>query len=144
MLAIDTNIFLYAHFATFPDHKKVYDSLKKILDSNQSFCLSWQVCYEYIRVTTHPQALQKPLKAAQALHDLSKYLSHSRCQLLAETPAHEQVLTQIFQKLPMAKGNFIHDCHYAALLYENGVQKILTLDDDFRKFDFLEVVNPLL
>lgn len=33
--------------------------------------------------------------------------------------------------------------HIAALLRQHGVDRIYTADSDFRKFAFLEVINPL-
>ncbi|MBI2346815.1 MAG: hypothetical protein HYV03_08085 [Deltaproteobacteria bacterium] len=45
--------------------------------------------------------------------------------------------------LPSAKGNFVHDCHYAALLKEHAIDELATADADFKKFDFLKVLNPL-
>ena len=38
----------------------------------------------------------------------------------------------------------MHDCHYAALLKEHAVKEIATADSDFKKFDFLKVINPIL
>jgi len=35
------------------------------------------------------------------------------------------------------------DAHLAALLRQNGVRTLYTTDADFRKFDFLDLRNPL-
>ncbi|MBI2335876.1 MAG: PIN domain-containing protein [Deltaproteobacteria bacterium] len=143
-LAIDTNLFLYAHIEDFFEHTKARSFLKKILQQKDFFYISWQVYYEYVRLTTHPRVLKKPLSVKQACADLSPYLKHPHCRLLLESPHHEEILNEVLQNLPGAKGNFIHDCHYAALLKENGITKIATADTDFKKFDFLEVLNPCL
>jgi predicted nucleic acid-binding protein len=44
--------------------------------------------------------------------------------------------------LPSARGNFLHDVRYAVLLREHGVRRICTADSDFKKFDFLDVMDP--
>ena len=42
-----------------------------------------------------------------------------------------------------AEGNFVHDCRIAAVMRENGIDRILTRDSSFRRIAFLEVVDPL-
>ena len=41
------------------------------------------------------------------------------------------------------RGNLVPDAHLAAVLRQNGIRTIYTHDRDFRKFDFLEVKDPL-
>lgn len=142
-LALDTNILIYAHHDQFAEHRAVREFLTELMGKPDSYFVSWQVCYEYIRLTTHSRVLTKPLTAREALADLVMYLNDPRCQVLVETVAHRQALQQIFKALPSARGNFTHDCHYAALLMEHGIERIATADADFKKFDFLDVINPL-
>jgi predicted nucleic acid-binding protein len=40
-------------------------------------------------------------------------------------------------------GNLVPDAHIATILRQHGVRKLYTADTDFKKFGFLEVVNPL-
>jgi predicted nucleic acid-binding protein len=42
-----------------------------------------------------------------------------------------------------ARGNLVSDANQAAVLKQNGVTTIYTNDDDFRRFTFLTVKNPL-
>jgi len=42
-----------------------------------------------------------------------------------------------------AAGNLVPDAYVATILREHGVRRLYTADTDFRKFDFLEVINPL-
>lgn len=142
-LALDTNIFVYAHFTDFPEHRAARTYLEGVLRRPDPFFLSWQVYYEYLRLATHPRVLRLPLSIAQAQDDFRPYLRDPRCQLLGETDRHEAVLREITRALTSAKGNFLHDCHYAAILKEHAIDTIATADMDFRKFDFLKVVNPL-
>jgi predicted nucleic acid-binding protein len=41
-----------------------------------------------------------------------------------------------------ARGNQVPDTHLAALLRQRGVGTLYTSDADFRRFDFLRIVNP--
>lgn len=143
-LAIDTNIFVYAQFGLYPQHQAAHAFLKKRLSQALPFYISWQVFYEYIRITTHPRIHRVPLTAHQATLEISRYLEHPACKILQETSDHQRILLGILRKLPTATGNFLHDCHYAALLLENGITRIATADTDFKKFDFLEVIDPTI
>lgn len=142
--ALDTNIFIYAHFSEFPEHRATRAFLETLLKKPDPFFLSWQVYYEYLRLVTHPQVLRIPLSIAEAAKDLHVYWKDPRCHLLVETDRHESTVTALLHELPSARGNFLHDCHYAALLKEHAVDTIVTVDTDFKKFDFLTVVNPLI
>ena len=41
------------------------------------------------------------------------------------------------------RGNLVPDTHLAALLRQHGVATLYTRDRDFRRFDFLSVIDPL-
>lgn len=142
--AIDTNIFVYAYFDHYAQHEAARAFLRRLTTEGSPFFLAWQVYYEYIRIATHPRIHAMPLSVAEATRGMNIYLDHPTCRILQETPDHHRIFGEIIKKLPSASGNFIHDCHYAALLKENGLNEIVTADMDFRKFDFLKVVNPVV
>ena len=142
MFAVDTNIFVYGHFDRYPQHDKARAFCQQLVSTSEDWCLGWQVVYEYIRIVTHPSVHTVPLTVAQALADLDAYVSSSACHMLTHTPQHEPILESVVGTVPTARGNFIHDLHYATLLREHGVSRIYTADLDFRKFTFLEVIDP--
>ncbi len=142
-LALDTNILIYAHFDQYPEHAKSRDFLRGLLLRPDAFYLGWQVYYEYLRLATHPRLHKIPLTSKRAAEDMRVYLGDPRCRVLVETESHQRTIEEILKKLPSARGNFLHDCHYATLLKEHAVDTIVTADTDFKKFDFLKVVNPL-
>ena len=41
------------------------------------------------------------------------------------------------------RGNGVPDAHVATILRQHGVNRMYSTDADFRKFSFLEVINPL-
>lgn len=143
-VALDTNVFVYAHFPEYTEHEKVRLFLERLVGSGETFHIGWQVFYEYVRVVTHPKILNVPLTAKEAVGGMQHYLKSAQCRVLTETDSHNDILQEVLKYLPSAKGNFIHDCHYAALLKEHGVGEIVTTDSDFKKFAFLKVMNPVL
>jgi uncharacterized protein len=142
MFAVDTNIFLYAHFELYPQHAKARSFCEALLSGEDDWCIAWQVVYEYVRIATHPAVLRVPLTIDQALSDLDPYLGAEHSHVLSHTDQHRPVLDAVASAIPTARGNFVHDLHYAALLREHGVSRIYTADTDFAKFGFLDVVDP--
>jgi toxin-antitoxin system PIN domain toxin len=142
VFAVDTNILIYAHFPDYPRHTNARAFCQRLLNKEQDWSLAWQVVYEYIRITTHPSVHKKPLTLAQALSDLEPYLEHHACHMLLPTPQHRPILEAVAVEVPNARGNFIHDLHYAALMREYGIDTIYTADSDFKKFGFLKVIDP--
>jgi len=142
-LALDTNILIYAHFEQYPEHASSREFLKTLLTKPDTFYLGWQVYYEYLRLATHPRLHKIPLTSKRAAEDMKTYLNDPRCRILTETESHQKTIEEILKKLPSGRGNFLHDCHYAALLKEHAIDTIVTADTDFKKFDFLKVINPI-
>ena len=60
-----------------------------------------------------------------------------------ETDRHERVASEVFGSLAGIAGNLVFDAHTAILMKEHGVKTIYTRDNDFHRFPFLEVVDPI-
>jgi uncharacterized protein len=41
------------------------------------------------------------------------------------------------------RGNLLHDTHTVVLMREHGIRRIYTRDQDFHRFPFIEVLDPL-
>ena len=101
------------------------------------------VIYEFLRIATHPRVFRRPLTAAQALAFLDPTLESDLVTVLGPTPRHESLMRTTIRECGRPTGNFFHDLHTAVLMREHGVPEIMTEDNDFRKFPFLTVTNPI-
>jgi hypothetical protein len=68
-------------------------------------------------------------------------LPHVRA--LAEEDGFRDLYREVTKKMP-TRGNNVPDAHLATLLRQHGVATLYTNDRDFRKFDFLNVRDPLM
>ncbi len=143
MLVFDTNILIYAANEDSSFHLPCRRFLDAARRGPSSAFLTWNICYEFLRVSTHPRALQSPWRTHDAERLLSDLLASSGFELLTATPRHAAVLTQTLSELPDLRGNVMHDLHTAVLMREHGVSRICTRDNDFRRFPFLTVIDPL-
>ena len=143
MLVFDTNVLVYAVDQDSPFHASCRDRLLQARNDPSPSFLTWNICYEFLRVTTHPRASASPWTASEARGFLEVLLGSPGFDLLVATSRHAAVLAQVVREMPEVGGNLFHDLHTAVLMREHGVSRICTRDTDFHRFPFLSVVDPL-
>ena len=143
MLLFDTNVLVCAANRDSSLHRPCRQRLGEARRDPSPAFLTWSVCYEFLRVATHPRVLASPWKARDACRFVSDLLASPGFDLLIATPRHQSVLAQTLSELPDLRGNVMHDVHTAVLMREHGISRICTRDTAFRRFPFLTVVDPL-
>lgn len=143
MLALDTNILLDAANTRARYHDVCRRRLDAWREEATPVFLTWNVCYEFLRVSTHPRVFRPPWQARDALRFIEGLLASPGVALLTATERHAAILAQTLSEIPDLRGKVLHDVHTAVLMREHGVDRICTRDADFRRFPFLTVVDPL-
>lgn len=144
MQVVDTNVLVDAANRRSEFHLACRESLDQARRDPSPTFLTWNICYEFFRVTTHPRVLPTPWRLQDSLRFIGDLLAAPGFEVLAATPRHELVLEQTLGELPHVRGNLCHDLHTAVLMREHGVGRICTRDKDFHRFPFLTVVEPQL
>ena len=143
MLVFDTNVLVDAVDEASPFHRPCRTRLSLARRDASPAYLTWSVCYEFLRVTTHPRAPAMPWRTADAWAFLATLLNSPGFELLTATPRHGAVLARTVAELPDLRGNVVHDLHTAVLMREHGISRICTRDRDFERFPFLTVIDPV-
>ena len=145
MFVVDTNILLYAADRDAPEHAVCRDLLLTWREQTSPWHLTWGIVYEFLRVSTHRNVFRKPFISHQAWGFIQAVLASPSLSLLVETDRHETVATDVFAGVPGVGiiGNFVFDAHTAILMKEHGIATIFTRDREFRRFSFLQVIDPL-
>ena len=143
MLVFDTNVLVYAANQDSEFHVPCRRWLDDARSEASPAFVTWNVCYEFLRVTTHRRVLPSPWSAREACRFVADLLGSPGFELLVATPRHAAVLAQTLSELPDLRGNVMHDVHTAVLMREHGITRVCTRDADFRRFPFLSVVDPL-
>lgn len=142
MFVVDTNILVYAADEASAGHAACRAFLQRTRAAPSAWFLTWGIVYEFLRVVTHPRVMRRPWATEQAWQFMTALLASPGCGLLQETERHPLVLRQVLATQPELSGNLMHDTHTAALMMEHGIHRIQTADADFKRFPFLQVLNP--
>lgn len=143
MIALDTNILVYAHRAELPDHARAMSLLRRLATGGEPWALPWPCIYEFLRVITHPRVFDPPTSLDAALEEVEMLLRSPSVVTLGEGPSHARYLRRMVHG-GRAAGNVVHDAHIAALALEHGAREVWTADRDFARFPGIEIRNPLL
>lgn len=141
MILIDTNLLIYAINRDAPQHAMACHWLEQTLSETTPVGLPWLVTLAFIRVTTHPRILANPMSPEQALAIVDSWLAQPFVAAVEPGERHWGILNRLLQQSGSA-GNLTNDAHLAALAIEHGYT-LYSADNDFKRFEGLQHVNPL-
>ena len=140
MIAVDTNILIYAHRNRFSQHAQALAWLKHLAEGNLPWAIPVFCLGEFVRVVTHPRILEPPSTLNEAFTALAGLLRSPTLRILSPGPRFPELFRQMTEAAD-ARGNLAFDAQIAALCQEQGVAKLLTADRDFSRFPDLEVFS---
>lgn len=143
MFVVDTNVLVYAADTSAPEHGRCRMLLEQWREGNAAWFLTWGICYEFLRVVTHPRVLRRPWSAPAASGFLEAIWESPGLSFLVPTDRHRVVLRDVVRDVPSLAGNLWHDVETASLMREHGIRRICTRDTDFHRFSFVEVIDPV-
>lgn len=143
MIAVDTNILVYAHREEAPFHAVAFRRVAELAEGPASWAIPWPCLHEFLAIVTHPRIYAPPTPLAQALDQVEAWLESPTLALLAESPTHWATLRGLLLGGRVA-GAQVHDGRVAALCRQHGVRELWSADRDFSRFAGLAVVNPLI
>jgi toxin-antitoxin system PIN domain toxin len=142
MIAVDTNILVYAHRQDAPFHKVAAARLKQIAEGVAPWAIPWPCLHEFLAIVTHPRIYLPPTPLNAALAQVDAWLEAPSLTLLAESEQHWFELRSLIS-IGRVTGARVHDARVAALCRQHGVREFWSADRDFTRFRDLPVVNPL-
>jgi toxin-antitoxin system PIN domain toxin len=143
LIAVDTNILVYAHRAESPFFDAAAAKLALLAEGKAPWAIPWPCVHEFLAVVTRPRIFDPPTPLPVALDQVDAWLESPSLTLLAETEQHWPVLRRLLTATHLSGGG-VHDARIAALCLQHGVRELWSADRDFSRFPDLTVVNPLL
>ncbi len=143
MIAVDTNILVYAHRVEAPFHEAAHVCVKGLAEGAQAWGIPVSCLHEFLAVVTNPKVFKPASSVAQATAQVDAWLASPRAHVLHSGAHHWPVLSGLARSAKLQGGQF-HDARIAAICLEHGVRELWTADRDFSRFKGLKTVNPLV
>ncbi|MBN1938145.1 MAG: PIN domain-containing protein [Candidatus Aminicenantes bacterium] len=142
MIAVDSNILVYAHREDSPWHTAAFTCLRDLAEGSEGWVLPWPCLHEFLAVVTHPRIYSPPTPLDSAIDQVEAWLESPRVIVLGEEGGYWEILRRLLAAGRIA-GPKIHDARIAAICLQQGVRELWTIDRDFSRFPALRVRNPL-
>ena len=142
MIAVDSNLLVYAHRSDSEWHEKALRCLKGLAEGTAPWALPWPCLHEFLAIVTHPRIYRPPTPLTVALSAAEVWLNAPACRTIGEGPGYFEVFRPLLQAARVS-GRMIHDARIAAICLHHGVKELWTLDRDFSRFAGPKTVNPL-
>ena len=143
MIAVDTNILVYAHREDSPFHDPAARRISELAEGSATWSIPWPCVHEFLAIVTHSRIYAPPTPLPRALDQVDAWLESPTLVLLTESADHWLTLRTIIASGRVA-GPQVHDARIAALCRQHGVRELWSADRDFNRIADLTVVNPLI
>ena len=143
MIALDTNLLVYAHRRESTFHDKARQLVTSLAASGSAWAIPWPCVHEFYGVVTNVRAFKPASTLAQASAQVSVWMASPSLVLLHEGVDHWAALQPLLVAGRVVGGQ-IHDTRIAAVCIEHGVRELWSADRDFNRFPGLTVRNPLI
>lgn len=143
MIAVDTNILVYAHREDSPFHEAALRCVKELAEGAGAWAIPWPCLHEFLAIVTHPRIYAPATPLTRALEQVDAWLESPSLALLTESSAHWATLRALLLG-SRVEGASVHDARVAALCQQHGVRELWSADRDFGRFAGFAVTNPLV
>lgn len=136
MIALDTNVLIYAHRRESRRHRESLARVTRLAEGEVLWALPVFCIAEFIRVVTHLRVFNPPTDLETALGFVDRLLESPTVRLLLPGPEYPRLFRRVCEAAGV-RGNLAFDAQIAAVCLERGVDEILTADRDFSRFEAL-------
>ena len=143
MIAVDTNILIYAHRRDSGWHERANSCLLSLANGRSRWAIVWSCIHEFLSITTNHKIYAPASTVEEAIAQVAAWMTSPGLQLIGEQDAHWDILKQLLIAGRITGGR-VHDARIAAICLQHGVSELWTADRDFSLFPALKTRNPLV
>src|SRR5215510_15918249 len=113
MIAIDTNILVYAHRADADWHDAAERTVASLAEGTAEWAIPWPCLHEFLAIVTHPRIFKTPTPAKLAFGQVEAWLESPSLVVLSENDDYFDALrdTTLAARVTGAR---MHDARVAA------------------------------
>jgi uncharacterized protein len=143
LIAVDTNILIYAHRQDSPWHNSARTRLRSLSEGSATWAITWPTVHEFLSIATNRKIYRPPSTIDEAITQMRYWMQSPSLELIAEHKNHWDYLQSLALNAAISGGQFYH-ARIAAICLQHGVSELWTADRDFSLFPALKTRNPLV
>lgn len=140
MIAVDTNILVYADREDSALHAAALRAVRQLAEGAEAWALPVFCVGEFLRVVSHDRLFDPPTPVLEAVTAVDSLLASPSARLLVPGERYLDLLRHLVQQGDV-RGNLVYDAQIAAVCLEHGATTLLTEDRDFARFRGLEALS---
>jgi len=142
MIAVDTNLLVYAHRSGLPERAAALRALERACNDPRGRGVPLPRLVESWSVVTHPSSSGRPSRCAEARAFANNLIEEAGGVLWVAGAGFGKRLFELAEDLGVA-GPRIFDLQIALIASDNGATEVRTHDRGFLEVPGLRVVDPL-
>ena len=142
MIAVDTNLLVYAHRKATPEHKSAQRALEQAAANEAGWGFSLGNVLEFWSVVTHPEAKGRPSTPSEARKFLRNLVDQGGASLWVSAQGLETRVLDTATRMGVV-GPRVFDLQIAMTALDNGATEMWTHDAGFVRLPGLPVHDPL-
>lgn len=143
MIAVDSNILVYAHRADLEWHAAAAGVIRSLAEGRASWAIAWPCVHEFLAIVTNARIFGVATSIDAAIDQVAVWIASPSLLLLTEGTDHWAVLSKLLRSAKV-RGGAVHDARIAAICLDHGVRELWTADRDFSRFAAIKTRNPLV
>lgn len=142
MIAIDTNLLVYAHRSGTPEHPAACRVLERACADNRGWGISWPCLTEFWSIVTHPACAGRPSTPQEAMGFIRILRQEGNARVWLPSEEFPERFQQLAVNLKIS-GPRIFDLQIGLVALENGAEVIWTHDRNFLPIPGIRIEDPL-
>ena len=143
MIAVDTNILVYAHREDSEWHDKAFAAVARVAESGAPWTIPAPCLHEFIAIVTHPRIYRPPTPLPAVVLQVDAWFESPSLVIISESEGYWERLRSTLLSSQVVGGQ-VHDARVAALCLHHRVRELWSADRDFSRFAELKLRNPLI
>jgi predicted nucleic acid-binding protein len=141
VIAVDTNLLVYAHRLRVPEHRAALRTLERARRDARGWGIALRSVTEFWSVVTHPAASGRASTPAEARAFFETLTGEAGGRIWMPGEKFRERLLALAARLDV-RGPRIFDLEIALTAFDNGASEIWTLDGSFITVPGLKVLRP--
>ena len=142
MIAVDTNLLVYAHRSAVPEHRRARHVLERAANDRGGWGISLPVLGEFWSIVTHPRAVGGPSTPTQAASFIRALVTQGEMKIWAPGSGFAEHFLEQAVDISV-NGARIFDLQIALIAADNGARELWTHDANFVRLPGIRIHDPL-